>query len=180
MKSAGLWLLFFCTITVCTAEEGQSRWRVGAHVNWVGQENLNQEGYEWQPAFGLEAGWEWARWTFGLQWRRFKWDSTMGNYAIEGRADRYSLVVRQNWQRESRWRCWVQGDVGSEIATVRTRQGVGAQSLESEPELILGVGLGVGWTLLPGWQTELVALTHKAQTRSPLEVSASASLIKLF
>jgi hypothetical protein len=167
--------------SVCSAlDKDMAVLRLGGQVNLVGQEGINQLGYDWRPAWGLEAGIELAPWTLGVQWRHLNMESETGSMFIKTKQDRLWLLVRRQWETNQDWFVWMQAASGLEWAEVKSRLMGETETVQSDPELAIGAGFGLGWPLASDWRSEMIFLGSKIQTRSALEASASVSLVRLF
>ena len=157
-----------------------SVWKVGAQLNLVGDQEINQAAMEWNPAFGLEVGLEFEPWSLGIAWRHMNAEAESGNYRVETNQERLMLNGRRSWHGDSDWLAWVQASVGVQWHKVNFELGSSRASESSDQELVSGLGLGFGWPLEPSWRSELSTLVHQTQTRSAIEASASVSLVYLY
>jgi hypothetical protein len=157
-----------------------SVWRLGGTVNLVGQQEINQFGYDWRPAWGLEAGLELAPWTVGLQYRHLERESESGGVFIDSEQERVTLILRREWDFTERWYVWMQAVGGMEWNVVETKIFTDRETVQTDPELVTGGGLGLGYPLTPDWRSEVNLLAIKTQTRPDFEASASVGLVRLF
>lgn len=157
-----------------------SMWRIGAQVNLVGNQEINQSAMEWGPAFGLEVGLEFEPWSIGIAWRHMESEGESGTYSVDTNQERFMLNGRRSWHGDQDWLAWVQAGVGFQWFNIDMRMGSTTRSETSDKELVTGLSLGFGWPLEASWRTEIAGQVHKTQTRSALEASALVSLVRLF
>lgn len=89
------------------------------------------------------------------------------------------VIGRRYWHGDTDWLAWAQADAGVQWYDLDLGIGAEKDSMQSDRELVTGLGVGFAWPLSPNWRSELSGLIHKTQTRSSLETSASVSLVFL-
>jgi hypothetical protein len=172
--------VFLFSATVNARAEDFGFWRIGANVNIVGNDEINQTAMEWHPAMGLEVGYDFEPWSLGVAWRHMNMDSESGGLGISSKEDRLMLIGRRYWHGDTDWMAWLQAGVGTQWYTTELDlTGGSGDNLQSDRELVTGIGAGFAWPLSPNWRSEIGGQVNKTQTRSSLEASASVSLVYL-
>lgn len=185
MKKWPIILLSLLTVVFAKSMQAQenelkSSGRLGVGGEMVGMLSVNQENIDWQPAWGVDAGYDFQNWGLAVE-SRF-WQESSQQAALKVYHSNQQMLFWLRAQRVvfARALSFVQLGSGLRWGTVKNELAQERVSLRQSNELVHALGLGVAWRVLSEWRLEATLKLLKTQTRLSAETNASLALQYLF